>query len=104
MKKTIILEMGENSRTFAKKIFRKVVGSPLLFLNNKNMDTSIPYPCIRCWSKKYKRIICGQRRAFKIIQCIDCGYNVSVTTNFEDAVREWNSFKVYEYVKKSRLV
>jgi hypothetical protein len=54
-------------------------------------------PCVKCLSKKYKRIIAGRNKEFCIIQC-ECGFYQS-GQSWPDVENQWNKFKVWELVK-----
>jgi hypothetical protein len=51
-------------------------------------------PCVRCLHDKAKRRRAGISREFCIIQCLECGFNVTANS-FEEAVAQWNGFKVW---------
>lgn len=53
-------------------------------------------PCVRCLCEKIRRTF-GADRFYKIIQCFECGFNVSAKT-WEEAERKWNGFKVWTLV------
>lgn len=59
-------------------------------------------PCVRCLSKKIKKIRSGH---FTIVQCDDCGFNVtasnlSLKAPYKKVIDMWNGFKVWTLVKK----
>jgi len=56
-------------------------------------------PCVRCLSSKHIRVKAGNDGTFKIIQCSECGFNTSSEVSFQDALNEWNGFKVWTLVK-----
>lgn len=58
-------------------------------------------PCVRCLSDKYKRIRAGKDGVLCIIQCLECGFNVTALT-WELAEKAWNGFRVWELVEKQK--
>lgn len=55
-------------------------------------------PCVRCLSTKHIRVKAGNDGTFKIVQCSECGFNVSSQDSFQDALNQWNTFKVWSLV------
>lgn len=51
-------------------------------------------PCVRCLSKSLERKRAGADRSYCIIQCLDCGFNVTAHS-FKHAEADWNGFKVW---------
>lgn len=51
--------------------------------------------CVNCLSRRYKRQIAGADRSWRIVQCEDCGFNVS-GQSWDEAEAKWNGFKVWE--------
>lgn len=57
--------------------------------------------CIRCLHDKAERKRVGASRSFCVIQCCECGFNVT-SDSFEDAERLWDGFRVWELVPARR--
>lgn len=56
-------------------------------------------PCIRCLFQRVRRVRAGLGRSLCIIQCGECGFNVTALT-FEQAERMWNEWAVWTLVPK----
>ncbi len=62
--------------------------------SEETAEVAVLKPCVKCLDGKPFRHRAGERRAWCIIQCGDCGFNVSAPS-FQEAVRIWNGFKVW---------
>jgi hypothetical protein len=71
---------------------------PFPLIERKLLETATKTrPCVRCLYEKITRNRAGHGRIFCIVQCGQCGFNVTAG-NFSDAIAAWNGFKVWELV------
>lgn len=60
-------------------------------------------PCVRCLGPVYRnpqREPKTKKIKAYILQCFDCGFNVTSWQGWDDAERQWNGFKAWDVVSE----